>query len=195
MSRPAVLRTVLAASLLAALPSFAHAQRSGGGRGMGGAKEADWNAVTSDVPKGPTISGKDFVEASPLGMLLDKKKDLKLTDAQMAAIKSADEKLQAANKDRYALVDSLKKQMKPSVAPSAEDETRVVLARDAMQGVVRDIHMSEDAETKAVVQTLDAEQQKTAAELLAKHAEKTQKMLRDKLGGGMGGRGGRRGGA
>jgi hypothetical protein len=162
---------------------------------MGGAKEADWNAVTSDVPKGPTISGKDFVEASPLGMLLDKKKDLKLTDAQMAAIKSADEKLQAANKDRYALVDSLKKQMKPSVAPSAEDETRVVLARDAMQGVVRDIHMSEDAETKAVVQTLDAEQQKTAAELLAKHAEKTQKMLRDKLGGGMGGRGGRRGGA
>jgi hypothetical protein len=64
-----------------------------------------------------------------------------------------------------------------------------------MQGVVRDIHMSEDAETKAVVQTLDAEHHKTAAELLAKHAEKTQKMLRDKLGGGMGGRGGRRGGA
>lgn len=188
-------RTRLAVPVLLALiafPSLAQAQRGGGGRGMGGSKDADWNAVTENVPKGPTISGKDFVEASPLAMLLDKKKDLKLTDAQMSAIKSADEKLQASNKDRYALVDSLKKQMKPTVGGDVADETRVILARDAMQGVVRDIRMSTDADTKAVVSTLDAEQQKTAAELLEKHAEKTQKMLREKLGGGgPGGRGGR----
>ncbi len=187
-------RTILPAVLLLTLPIAAEAQRGGGGRGMGGSKDADWNAVTADVPKGPSISGKDFIESSPLAMLLDKKKDLKLNDAQIAAIKSADEKLQAANKDRYALVDSLKKQMKPSVAANTEDETRVILARDAMQGVVRDIRASQDADTKTVVGTLDAEQQKTAAELLEKHAEKTQKMLRDKMGGGMGGGRGARGG-
>lgn len=176
---------------LLSVPTLAHAQRSGG-RGMGGSKDADWNAVMSDVPKGPTISGKDFVEASPLAMLLDKKKDLKLTDAQITAIKAADEKLQATNKDRYALVDSLKKQLRPSVAPTAEDEARVVIARESMQGVVRDIRASHDADAKAVVQTLDAEQQKTADELLGKHAEKVQKMLREKMGA-SGGRGGGRG--
>jgi hypothetical protein len=193
MSHRSVVRSAAVLLVLTVLPATVHAQRSGG-RGMGGSKEADWNSVTSDVPKGPTISGKDFAEASALAMFLDKKKDLKLTDAQITAIKAADEKLQADNKDRYALVDSLKKQMKPSVAPTTEDETRLVLARDAMQGVTRDIRASQDAATKAVVETLDAEQQKTAAELLEKHAEKTQKMLRDKMGGGMGGPGGGRGG-
>ncbi|MBY0489909.1 MAG: hypothetical protein K2R93_08710 [Gemmatimonadaceae bacterium] len=181
----------LVATLLS-LPALAHAQRGGGGRGMGGSKEADWNSVMSDIPKGPSISGKDFVEASPLAMFLDKKKDLKLTDAQITAIKAADDKLQAANKDRYALVDSLKKQMRPSVAPTAEDDARLAIARESMQGVVRDIRASQETETKAVVQTLDAEQQKTAEELLAKHAEKVQKMMREKMGPG-GGRGGGRG--
>lgn len=176
--------------LLLAVPVLAHAQRGGGGR-MGGSKEADWNSVMADVPKGPSISGKDFVEASPLAMFLDKKKDLKLTDAQITAIKAADDKLQAANKDRYTLVDSLKKQMRPSVAPTAEDDARLAIARESMQGVVRDIRASHDAETKAIVQTLDAEQQKTAEELLAKHAEKVQKMMREKMGPGGGRAGGR----
>jgi hypothetical protein len=179
--------------LLLSSPFVAHAQRGGGGGGrMGGSKEADWNSVMSDVPKGPSISGKDFAEASPLAMLLDKKKDLKLTEAQITAIKAADEKLQATNKERYAIVDSLKRQMRPSVAPTAEDEARLAIARESMQGVVRDIRASHDADTKAVVQTLDAEQQKTADELLTKHAEKVQKMLREKMGPG-GGRGGGRG--
>jgi len=189
-SRIRLLVPVIAALLT--LPALAHAQRGGGGRGMGGSKEADWNSVMSDIPKGPSISGKDFVEASPLAMFLDKKKDLKLTEAQITAIKAADEKLQAANKDRYGLVDSLKKQMRPSVAPTAEDDARLAIARESMQGVVGDIRASQDTETKAVVQTLDAEQQKTADELLAKHAEKMQKMMREKMGPG-GGRGGGRG--
>lgn len=188
--RSRVFVPVLAALLM--VPTLAHAQRGGGGRGMGGSKEADWNSVMSDIPKGPSISGKDFVEASPLAMFLDKKKDLKLTDAQITAIKAADDKLQAANKERYALVDSLKKQMRPSVAPTAEDDARLAIARESMQGVVRDIRASQETETKAVVQTLDAEQQKTAEELLAKHAEKVQKMMREKMGPG-GGRGGGRG--
>lgn len=186
-------RVAIIALALALTPLLAGAQR-GGGRGMGGSKEADWNEVTKDVPKGPTIAGKDFVEASPLAMLLDKKKDLKLTDAQVTALQAADAKLQADNAARYTMVDSLKKAMKPSVAPSAEDEVRVTLSRESMMGVVRDIRASHDAGAKAAVGTLDAEQQAKAQELLGKHAEKVQKMLRDKMGGGGPGMGGGRGG-
>ncbi|WP_337169410.1 hypothetical protein [Gemmatimonas aurantiaca] len=189
MTRVPMVRAAVLAVVLVALPAVASAQRGGGGRGMG-SKDADWKAVAGDSPKGPSISGKDFVEASPLAMLLDKKKQLKLTDAQVTGIKAADEKLQAANKERYLLVDSLKKQMRPSVAPSAEDEARLAVARESMQGVVRDIRASHDADTKEVVATLDADQQKTATELLEKHQEKVQKMLQDKLGTRPGGGGG-----
>lgn len=191
MTSMPLVRAAVLAMVLVALPAVASAQR--GGRGMGGSKEADWNAVTAGVPKGPSISGKDLTEASPLQALLDKKKQLKLTDTQIAAIKEADGKLQTMNQERYLLVDSLKKQMRPSVAPTAEDEARLVVARESMQGVVRDIRTSHDVEAKAIVTTLDADQQKIAAEVLDKHAEKVQKMLRDKLGGGPGGGGGRRG--
>lgn len=188
-------RLTVAAVALLLVPALAVAQPRGG-RSMGGSKEADWSEVTKDIPKGPTIAGKDFAEASPLAMLLDKKKDLKLTDAQVGSITQAETKLQADNASRFTLVDSLKKAMKPSVAPTAEDEARVALSREAMMGVVRDIRGSFDAASKASVSGLDAEQQKKADELLGKHAEKMQKMMRDKMGGGggpgMGG--GRRGG-
>ncbi len=181
MTGTAVMRVTLLTVLFATLPDVAFAQR--GGRGMG-SRDADWNAVAGSTPRGPSITGKDFKEASPLTMLLDKKKQLNLTDVQVASIAAAEQKLQAANAERYALVDSLKKQMRPSAAPSAEDEARLAIARESMQGVVRDIRASHEAETKPVVATLDADQQKLAAELLEKHAEKVQKMLRDKIGGG-----------
>jgi hypothetical protein len=177
------LQVVLVLSLIV-VPAAASAQRGGGS--FGGAKKENWDSVTKSVPKGPSIEGKDLEEASPLRLFLDKKKDLKLTDAQQAAIKDADAKLSSANAARFMMVDSLRKQLKPSVAATAEDDARMALARDAMQGVLRDIRASQDAEAKTVVATLDPEQQKTAAELLEKHAEKTQKMLRDKMGGGGG---------
>jgi hypothetical protein len=177
------------------LPTLAAAQ----GRSMGGPKEANWNEVMAGSPRGPSITGKDFAEASPLRMLLGKKKELKLTEAQLATIREADEKLTAANAERYVLVDSLRKLMRPSIAPNVEDETRVVLAREGMMGLVREISQSHATETKAIVASLDAEQQATAEQLLVKHAEKTQKMVREKLtpggGGAAGGRGrGGRGG-
>lgn len=189
-------RFTVAAVAVLLVPALAIAQPRGG-RGMGGSKEADWSEVTKDLPKGPAIAGKDFAGASPLAMLLDKKKDLKLTDAQVTSLTDAETKLQADNAARYVLVDSLKKSMKPTVAATAEDEARVALSREAMMGVVRDIRTSFDAAAKAGVGGFDADQQKKAEDLLGKHNEKLQKMVRDKMGGGgpgMGGGGGRRGG-
>lgn len=182
------LRTAVA--LLILLPAVATAQRGGGGGGrtMGGSSKADFGAIDKNAaPRGPSIAGKDLEKASPLADLLDKKKDLKLSDAQVSALKEADTKLREANAERYKLVDSLKKEMRPGT--SAEDEARMVISREAMMGVIRDIRTSYDAATKDVVSKLDEAQQKTAAEIVQKNAEDTQEMLRDKLGG-RGGSGG-----
>ena len=180
----------LAVAVLMLVPTVASAQK----RAMGGEKEADWNKVASkSAPAGPTISAKDFEKASPYRLMLDKKKDLKLTDAQQAAVKEADAKLLAANADRFKLLDSLKKDAKPKTSgtPSTEEELRLVLARDALNGVVRDIRTSFDAAAKEGLPGLDEAQQKAHQELMQKYNEEMQEMLREKMGGGGGGGGGR----
>ena len=182
-------RVALAASVL--LPLLLSAQITAAPK-RGTGKEANWDAVAGkSAPTGPTISAKDFEKASPFRLMLDKKKDLKLTDAQMTAVKEADAKLIASNAARFTLLDSLKKDARPrtSGTPSTEDETRMVIARESLNGVVRDIRLSFDAAAKEGVAGLDEVQQKTTQELMQKYAEEMQDMLRDKLGGRGGGGG------
>jgi len=183
-------RVRLVLAVLAFAPTVAAAQATAAKRGAG--KSENWDAVTTDkAPAGPTISAKDFEKASPFHLMLDKKKDLKLTDAQVTSVKEADAKLLTANAERFTLLDSLKKDAKPKTSgtPSAEDEVRMVLAREALSGVVRDIRFSFDAAAKEGVPGLDESQQKTAQELIAKYDAEMQDMLREKLGG-RGGSGG-----
>ncbi len=186
-------RLPLAVIALCLLPSLADAQRT-----TRGEKEANWDNIASkSAPAGPTISGKDFEKVSPFKALMDKKKDLKLTDAQLAAFKEADAKLLADNSARFSMLDSLKKEAKPKTSgdPSVEDQTRMVLARDALNGVVRDIRVSFEAAQKEVA-ALDDSQKEAAMALLTKNGEKMQEMLREKMGGRGGGgpAGGGRGG-
>ncbi len=170
------------------LPLTARAQR----RGMGGSKEADWNAVMrKEAPTGVTISAKDFERVSPYKALADKKKDLKLSDAQFVTLTDAHKALLAANAERFAMLDSLKKAVKPnsSSEPTTEDEVRLVIARESLQQVVQDIRVSFDEASKTV-SGLDDAQKAPATELLAKNTTEMQEMLREK----MGGRGGPGGG-
>lgn len=171
----------LAVLAFCVMPSIADAQR----RTMGGSKEADWNAIAEkSAPAGPTITAKDFEKVSPFKALLDKKKDLKLTDAQMTTLATANTGLLAANADRFKALDSLKKEAKPKTSgdPSAEDEARLVIAREALQGVVRDIRASFDEAAKNL-EGLDDAQKTAAVAVLTKNTEHMQEMLRDKMGG------------
>ena len=177
-------RFIVAVLVLAVLPSLAAAQRRAG---MGGSKDADFGFAGA-AAAGPSITGRDLEKASPLTFLIDKKKDLKLNDVQLATIKSSEGKLRDANVERYKAIDSLKKQLRPG--SSAEDEARVAIARDALMDVVKEIRASYDSAAKESVNALDEPQQRTAQELLSKHGEEMQQMLREKLGG-HGGRGGR----
>ena len=182
-------------ALIAALfvPVMLTAQRGGGG-GMGGSKRPDMNAVAPKTgPSGPTISPKDFENASVFKLFRDKKKDMKLTDAQLVAMKESDAKLKEANKTRFVIMDSLKRDAKPrtSGTPSADDEAILVMARESLRGVVADIRNSYDTAAKDAVSSLDESQKPAAEKLMEKYHEEMQDMLRDKLGG----RGGAQGGA
>lgn len=194
------LRLTVAALVL--LPTIASAQKKGT---MGGSKDANWDAVASkSAPAGPTISAKDFEDATPFKFILDKKKDLKLTDAQINTFKASDAALKESNKQRFGALDSLRKDARPKTSgtPSAEDEARMVIAKDALQGVVREVQTSYDDAAKLALPMLDEPQRADAQKAIDKYHSEMSDMLREKMGngrgpgagGGSGGRGRGRGG-
>jgi hypothetical protein len=185
----------LAGLALLLLPALSGAQ----GRKTRGEKEADWDAIAKNGSSGPTISAKDIEGMSPLKAMIDKKKDLKLTDDQLGKFKGFDGALKEKNAPLATMVDSLRKAMKPSVTPTPEDEARAVIARESMMGVLKEVHANNDAAVKEAMALLDETQQKAAAEVLQKEQQDNQEMLRAKLGGRSGSGGppaaGRRGGS
>lgn len=170
---------------LALLPTIASAQPRGG-RGMGTGRDApDFDAITKDIGTGPKLSSKDVENMSPLKFLVDKRKDLKLTDEQQRQFKELDGVAKEQNGSLFKTVDSLVKVMKPrSSVPSAEDQVRVVLARDAMMKVIGDIRTNYDASVTSAMPQLDDAQKGTAKELLDKQRKENEQTLREKMGGG-----------
>lgn len=188
------LRIVLLATILLPLsfPLDIAAQSRGK---FGGAKGADWDAVAGGKKSaGVTLSGGDLEKLSPLKMFISKKKELKLTEAQLAAVTDANSKLMESNAENFANVDTYRKTLSTSggADQSADDVARTAIARDEMMKTVSAVRASYDAAAKATVDALSAEQQATAEKLLTKHAEELQKTIGEKLGGGGRGGSGRR---
>lgn len=169
---------------LALLPTIASAQPRGG-RSMGTGKEGNYDEMTKGIATGPKLSSRDVENMSPLKFLVDKKKDLKLTDDQQKQFKELDGKVKEQNAPLLKSVDSLVKVMKPtSSVPSAEDQVRVVLAREALMKAIGEIRTNYDASVTTAMPTLDDAQKGTAKELLEKQRKENEDTLREKLGGG-----------
>lgn len=188
-----MLRAKLVIAGLLLIPSVATAQRSRGGGSMGGSGDANWNEVASKSgPGGPSISGKDFEGNTPYKFVIDKKKDIKLTDAQITALKTSDASLKESSKAKFAAIDSLRKEARPQTSgtPSAENEAKMVIAREALQAAARDLQASFDEAAKGVLPMLEEVQRPEAQKALDKYNEEMRDMLREKVGGGRGGPGG-----
>ena len=184
-------RTSVAILTLVLLPSLADAQ--GRGRDRGARDNSD--SIARAMPSGPKLNSRDIESISPMRFLLDKRKDLKLTDDQQKQIKETDGKLKEQNAAMLKQVDSLVREMRPgSSGRTAEDEARVVIARDALMKVLVDIRVNYDASLKEILTKLDETQNTTVQSLLPKQQEENASMLRERLGSRAGGgTGGRRG--
>jgi hypothetical protein len=134
-----------------------------------------------NMPKGPAIRGRDLEDVSPLKLLVDKRKDLKLTDAQLDGLKKAESALKERNQPLYKAIDSLAREAKPSENPNPEAEARVRNARRDLEGAISTILDNYDTASKDAVAALDAEQQTRAGELLAKQKEDRSRRIRDRM--------------
>jgi hypothetical protein len=175
------MRRFLIVSLLLA-PSIALAQRGGGSRGGGGNRTP--NSDFPPMPSGPSLRTRDLEDMSPVKLLIDKRKDLKLTDAQLSALKASEQPLKARNEPIFKTVDSLVGKLRPSMNPSDEERSRMRETRNALMSTLGDLRAVYESVQKNALASLDAEQQTKANELLAKQHEESQKMLAEKLGGG-----------
>lgn len=148
-----------------------------------GDKEANWKEIGKASQSGMKLSNRDIENASPVHMLLEKRKDLRLTDEQANLCKTLDQSLEQKNESLFRALDSLRNEMKPALRASEEDDARKRSARGGVMAVLKEIRANQDASFQAALAALDESQQKTAAELLAKLKEETDQMLREKLGG------------
>ena len=176
------------------IPAIASAQRGGSSSGGSGSSRvrgeptADWRAVLGANSGGIRISSRDIENISPLKLLVDKRKDLKLSDDQVNRLKDLQTKFTAQNQDSFKALDSLRRESQPPAhEPSDEDRARMGAARRAFAATVQTIRDGYDAALKEALPILDETQQKAAGELLDKQRKDADDMLRDKLGGGRSG--------
>ena len=183
-------RTLLLVSLLLA-PSILAAQKgsSSGGKTRGD-KKADWDGIEQGMGAGLQLGNKDVENINPIKLLIDKRKDLKLSDAQTKQFKDFEGQLNERNDPFFKSLDSLRGVLKAPKGKgdlSDEDRARFTLARMAVGETVSAIRENYDSTAKVAIAILDASQQKQANEFVDNQRTEAEDMLREKLGGGGGG--------
>ena len=175
------LAVALAVTLpLLSVPVFA---QRGGGRNM----RSDTSSLFNNGGSTIKLSNKDIENVSPIKLLIDKRKDLKLTDDQLAKLKDRDDKLKESMKPSFGALDSLRRIATPAGRkPDEGDQARMMESRRRFTEVVTGIRIQYDGAATDVVSLLDEAQQKQAKDLLEKQRAEADEMIRSKLGGGPG---------
>ena len=169
-----LLLTVL---VLAMLPDFADAQRR-----TRGEPDANWGEMDRFSKSASPLTVRDVENLSALKTLMDERKKLKLADDQLTQLKSLMAAEQTDNRAGLSAVDSLRKiaRGRPT-AMSPEEETRMLVARAELRGVIDTILVRYRASVAQLMPVLTDAQRAEAAPLLEKHAAETRATLRAKF--------------
>jgi hypothetical protein len=186
----------LAFLVLALVPAAVSAQRGMGGGGMrGGGGRSGGQEGSHGGNSMLQLSNGDVEEMSPIKRLIDKRKDIKLTDDQVKQFKDLETEMKARNEHMFKQLDSLRKDMAFSGRPSDDEFTRIANDRQSVTDLVGNIRLSYNETLKRAMEKLDEGQKPKAQELVDQLNKDSDQTLEKKLnGGGERGNGGRRGG-
>jgi hypothetical protein len=178
---PAMIRIPVAVLAFTLLPTAVFAQRGGGMRGgsrMGGQEGMGRGGGASS---GLQLSNGDVEEMSPIKRLIDKRKDLKLTDAQVKQFKDLEKEMKTRNEHLFHVLDSLRKDMTPSGGSLEEARGRMVNDRAAVEEVVGNIRLSYNETLKQAMPLLDDTQKQQANDFVQQLNDEADKTLQEKL--------------
>ena len=187
-------RRITLACLVLSLPGLASAQR-GGKRGT---SAPDWDQMAKPTPATAGLTRKDVEEMDPVHRLIEKRKQLKLTEPQVTQLTAL--KGTASQRDESLLhaVDSLHDALKARPA-SDEDRLRMMAANRELAAVVLRIRARYDSAGMVALPLLDESQRSAATALLQEQQAEADAVIEKKMmgrgpSGGPGGPGGRPGG-
>jgi len=170
----------LAIIALLLIPTFADAQRR-----TRGERRANFDQIESNFQSAPRITKSDLESFSAIKLIVDKRKDLKLSDDQLKQFKDLHQKEAGTNEGLYKQVDSLRMAMrKRAGADEDQERARTTLARQELLSVIRQIRANYDSTFQAGMPLLDETQKQTATQLVEKEHEEAEEDLRSKLSGG-----------
>jgi hypothetical protein len=175
---------ILVSFALLSTPLTLVAQRGGGGGRTRGEQRADFGSVMKANAGGLALTNGEVEDMSPIKLIIDKRKDLKLNDDQVKSFKALETKMKEDVRDSFKALDSLRRVAAPPARePNDEDRSRMMEARRTASMVVGTIRQKYDATLQQALTSLDENQKKSANELLEKQRQETDETLREKLGG------------
>jgi hypothetical protein len=161
-------------ALLVVVPAVSHAQgdapkKTGYGKGMDtkGADGAD--ALIKGLKEAPSMS-KEMQKANPVEFLLDKKKDLQLTDAEQKELKTIASTVKDQTKPYFKTMDSVQREQKKEgdYAPTsgqivilrrvnreAQDSVRAIYERSAADALAKISEEKRPAATDALKKEIE----------------------------------------
>jgi hypothetical protein len=171
----------LIALLIATTPAFAAAQR--GNVNIRGERAGNVGGRGFALPK-----ASDLEDHSPVGVVLDKKKKLALSDSQVTALKAIAKQLHEKNADFYRMWDSVRVAMRSAAGGafgaagggrgtaeitgmSPVDQERLATARTTSMGLMRAMRAGDEWSREEVLKVLTAEQKAKAEEFWNEDAE------------------------
>jgi hypothetical protein len=184
------MRKLSVMALLLTIPAMSQAQRGGGGGGGGtgygkgmdtqGAKGAD--KLIKDMADSPSMS-KDLQKVNPIELLLDKKKDLQLSDAEQKELKTLASAVKDATKPYFKTLDSVQREQKLGQKGEGLTTGQMMIlrreSRDAQDSVLVNYKRAADeALTK-----LTEEHRQPATDLLKQAMEEQMEARRNSRGG------------
>jgi hypothetical protein len=177
---------IAAAMMAAAMPAVA---QRGGGANVRGERAGDVGGRGFALPR-----AADMEDHSPVGVVLDKKKKLALTDSQLAAVKSIEKALHERNAEFYRQWDSVRVVMRAAsggafggggggrgseavTGTSPVDQPEQATARTRATALRRAIRLGDEWAYREVLKVLTPEQKAKAEGFWADDAEDFQAKL------------------
>jgi hypothetical protein len=176
-----MIRIRAAVLAFALIPATVVAQRGGGMRGGSRTGGQEGMGRGSGAGAALQLSNGDVEEMSPIKRLIDKRKDLKLSDPQIKQLKDLEKEMKTRNEHMFNVLDSLRKDISSSVRTSEEDRARMVNDRAAVQEVVGNIRLSYSETLKQAMALLDDAQKQKADELVQRLNDEADQTILEKL--------------
>ncbi len=159
-------RTTLLLALLMIMPGVALAQRGSRSR-SGATSRTDMFPGEQAQHRATAVTSSKLQDLDPLSILIDKHKDMQLSDSQETALKSMNDQLRTAQKPAFHALDSLNQQLANFGSnPSSDDQARMRTTSMFVRMVAGNIRQEYDSVEQQARGLLNAQQKKKANDVL-----------------------------